>query len=129
MTEADYIKTIRAGFSDDGRVTPTALEIMHKALTQYPDSPALWCLRGNLIQLSDGCEFSLADAKDSYLQAIALNPDYAEAYEELGHFYNAVDENLTKSEEYFRKSIALGGSEESEKGLADVLEQMGKQRN
>ena len=54
------------------------------------ESPTLWVLRGNLIQLADNNPFPLEDAERSYLKALEIDPGHLEAMEDLAHFYQAV---------------------------------------
>jgi tetratricopeptide (TPR) repeat protein len=50
--------------------------------------------------------FDLVDAKKSYERAIALDPRYAEAYNNLGAVYHA-EKNYRKAQHYYKKAIKL----------------------
>jgi len=129
MNEIEYIDRIRAEFATRDTATEEVMNKVDQALEQFPTSPALWCLRGDLIQLSDGEDYTLEDALNSYQRAIELDPNNAEAYEAIGHYYNAVNDDPVRAEPYFKKAIALGGGEGSERGLAEVLEELGQKQN
>ena len=124
MTEPEYIDRIRDEFAGRNRATLEVMRRINEALEEFPASPALWCLRGDLIQLSDDDNFTLEDALESYKKAIELDPNNAEAYEAIGHFYNAVNADPATAESYFRKAVVLGGGESSKRELVEVLEEL-----
>ena len=109
-----------------GYATTEALDAVTQALRDFPDSPALWCLRGDTIQLLDtpGNDPSIADAEQSYLKAISLDPAHAEAHESLGHFYDSVLDDPARAEPFFRRAIAFGAGSSAQAGLDRVLEQL-----
>ncbi len=117
---------IRAMVRTEGVATRKALMGAETALVRFPGSATLWCLRGNLIQLSDDVDtYDLEDAERSYLKAAELEPANPEPVEELGHFYDAIMDDPARAEPFFRKAISLGGGRSAEEGLAQVLEQLG----
>lgn len=127
MTELEIIDAIGAEVAAHEKATPRALGLVEKGLKLFPQSPRLWMVRGDLIQISDDDErYSLEDALESYRTALRLDPNNAEAYESLGHYFDAVAENPKEAEPYFRKAIALGGGKSAHDGLAQVLEQLGR---
>ena len=100
MNESEYISELRVRWPRElGReATPETIALVDEAVRAFPDSPKLWCMRGDLIQLaSESCPHSLDDAGACFLRAIALDPCFAEAHEEAAHFYDAVmpDEERT----------------------------------
>jgi len=103
MNEIEYIDRIRAEFATRDTATEEVMNKVDQALEQFPTSPALWCLRGDLIQLSDGEDYTLEDALNSYQRAIELDPNNAEAYEAIGHYYNAVNDDPARAEPYFKE--------------------------
>jgi len=58
MTEAEYIVEIRNRIYETGTVLNDTFELICAAFKEHSNSPSLWCLRGDMIQLSDeeiGC--------------------------------------------------------------------------
>jgi tetratricopeptide (TPR) repeat protein len=48
-------------------------------------------MRGNLIQLGpESCPHPLEDALHSYQRAMEIDPKFAEAWDEIGHYHDAV---------------------------------------
>ena len=129
MTESEYIDSIRSEVRHNYPLTSEVVKRVDEALEKFPSSPALWCLRGDVIQLSDDIDYVLEAALNSYKKAIELDPNNAETYEEIGHFYNAVNDAPATAESYFRKAVALGGGESSKRGLAGVLAELNQRRD
>jgi tetratricopeptide (TPR) repeat protein len=76
----------------------------------FPDSPKLWCMRGDLIQLaSESCPHSLDDARACYQRATEIDPQFIEAWESLGHFHNAVLDDETTAQRFFSEAERLRG--------------------
>ena len=132
MTEAEYIKKVTEAkqlFREDAH-SPEPLRLVSEALVKYPNSAKLHCLLGDLIQLSDAFpEYELSDALKAYEKAAVLDPSCAEAFEEIGYYYDAIDEDLEKSEAAFRRAVELGGGEQSYAGLARVMAERGQAPN
>jgi tetratricopeptide (TPR) repeat protein len=78
-------------------------------------------MKGDLIQLSDGRQYELADARRCYQQAADLAPESPEAFESLGFFFDAIESDLKRAEIAFRKAAELGGGPNTYAGLARVL--------
>jgi tetratricopeptide (TPR) repeat protein len=130
-TEADWFKAIEEETRTSGPrrwTTPDGLRLVELALAEHPQSSRLWNRRGDLIQLLDDdlASYSLNGARDSYERARAADPNDPEAYESLGYFLDAVDEQLDEAERMFRKAIELGAGAGSWVGLARVLAEMGR---
>jgi tetratricopeptide (TPR) repeat protein len=103
------------------------LALLEEAVLACPQSPKLWCLRGDLIQLFDiEVQYEFADILHSYQQAVAVDPSFGEAYESIGYYYDVLEENLPVAEVAFRKAIELGMGLHSYFGLARVLAEQGK---
>lgn len=124
MTEAEHMEAIKQTLNERGETTIQSFQGIAEAIVAYPSSTSLWCLRGDLIQLGDGTGPKLPEALASYEKAIALDPNCAEAYEEIGHYFDTVEGGPAKAESYFRKAIELDGRESAREALADVLEQL-----
>jgi Tfp pilus assembly protein PilF len=107
------------------RATPAALAMLDEALARFPDSAALWCLRGDVYQLGDdedGAAFEAAEA--SYRKAAELDPANPEPHESLGHLYDAIFEEPERAAESFRRAIALGAGDTAREGLAEALAEL-----
>jgi tetratricopeptide (TPR) repeat protein len=109
-----------------GYATTEALDAVAAALRDFPDSPALWCLRGDTIQLLDtpGDDPSLAAAEQCYIKAISLAPTDPVAHESLGCFYDAVLDDPARAEPFFRRAISCGAGPSAQAGLNQALEQL-----
>jgi tetratricopeptide (TPR) repeat protein len=103
------------------------LTLVEEAVSTFPKSPKLWCIRGDLIQFAPmEAQYELADALLSYQTAIEIDPLFAEAYESIGYYYDVIDENFPASEAAFHKAIEFGSGMHSYFGLARVLAEEGK---
>jgi len=111
MNEIDYIKGLKSLCPAEGEdTTARALKLADEAVRAFPQSAKLWCIRGDLIQLGSGEQtYELADALASYQQAIAVDPNCAEAYEEIGYFYDLVMDDPESAKPYFSKAAMLNG--------------------
>jgi tetratricopeptide (TPR) repeat protein len=107
------------------RLTPTARALLDEALSRFPDSAALWCLRGDVLQLADeddGAAFEEAEA--AYLKAAELEPRNPDPHEGLGRLYDAIFDEPERAAEAFRKAISLGAGASAHEGLAEVLAEL-----
>ena len=82
----DEIAAVRAEIYVQNGASPQTLARIEGLLRRFPDSPDLWVLRGDAIQLGDGTGPSLSDARKAYEQALAIDPSHREAAKELAHF-------------------------------------------
>jgi len=104
------------------------LELVERALEVHPDSIELWCLRGDLIQISnDEGRYRLEDAEASYTRAAEIDPEDPEAFESLGFYYDAICADPGKAEPFFRRAIDLGADESAHEGLAEVMAELKSQ--
>jgi Flp pilus assembly protein TadD len=125
MKPEEIAAEIGERIAETEKVTAEDLEAAERALETYPDSVELWCLRGDLIQLSDeDNSYELKDAEASYIKAKELDPEDPEPYESLGFYFDAILGDPAKAEPYFRKAIKLGAGESAHQGLAEVLAQL-----
>ena len=109
MTEQEHIDSIRAALAETGFGSSRHVDLADEALRQFPESTRLWCLRGDLIQLSDdvGDGRELADAQRSYARALEIDPECVEAHESLGHFFDAVEPNAKRSRHHIKRAAEL----------------------
>jgi hypothetical protein len=126
MTESDYIQRIQKLRPEKDTEAVEPMRLVEEAIVAFPRSPKLLCMKGDLIQLSDGNAYSLADAAACYERAASIDPTCAEAFESLGYFYDVVSEDLERAESAFRAAIALGGGPDAYAGLARVLAESGR---
>jgi hypothetical protein len=124
MTESEYIKSIRNEFAANEKGDAQVLEKLEDGLKFFPQSVELWCLRGHLILLSEGGDYELRDALDSYKKAVTLDPDCLDAIEELGYFYDVIERDPESALPYFRKAVASGARKKTRKALLDVIAQI-----
>ncbi len=61
-----------------------------------------------MIQLSEDTDtYTLEDALLSYQRAVEIDPYYAEAYEEMGHYYEVILDDQQRAAAYFNKLVEL----------------------
>lgn len=125
MTESDYIQKIRQLWPVEETKAAETLRLVEEAIVAFPRSPKLFCMKGDLVQLSDGKDYTLSDAVGCYERAASIDPSCAEAFESLGFFHDVVTNSLKKAESAFRTAIALGGGPDAYAGLARVLAERG----
>lgn len=110
MSESDYITELRARWPQDCDATLETVALADEAVRAFPRSAQLWCIRGDLIQLGpESCPHSLDDARASYQRATEIDPQFIEAWESLGHFHNAVLDDETTAQRFFREAERLRG--------------------
>lgn len=111
MTEDDYISRLRADWPKDSDASLELIAFADEAVRIFPQSAPLWVLRGDLIQLGpETCPHSLAEALRSFQRAIEIDPQFAEAWEEIGHYHVAVLADEAGAERYFREAKRLRGN-------------------
>lgn len=129
-SEQTYIDQISSQWPrkwGESKVSLALVTLVEEAVSTFPKSAQLWCIRGDLIQLAPiEAQYELADALLSYQTAIEIDPLFAEAYESIGYYYDVIEEDFAISEAAFRKAIELGGGMHSYFGLARVLAEQGK---
>ena len=109
-----------------GETTVNVFRAIKDALSTHPDSPKLWCIRGDCIQLGpEDSPYSLEDALLSYEKALIIDPGFPEAHESIGYYFDVIDIDLGRSETAFREAIRCGAGDSSVVGLARVLIEQG----
>ncbi len=109
VTEQDHIDSIRKALPENGRASSRHIGLADEALRQYSDSTRLWCLRGDLIQLSDEVDDGrdLSDAQRSYERALTIDASCIEAHESLGYFLDAVMLDAKRARHHFDQAARL----------------------
>jgi tetratricopeptide (TPR) repeat protein len=117
MIENDYIAQLEARWprrEDSDEVLLATIALADEAVGAFPRSPRLWCIRGDVIQLGpESCSHNLEDARACYQRAIEIDPKFIEAWESLGHFYNAVLDDEIAAQKYFSEAERLKGHREA----------------
>ncbi|MEX2560988.1 MAG: hypothetical protein WD403_13790 [Pirellulales bacterium] len=128
IDEDDAISHLEEAFqSTDCFDSSRFLAMLDAAISQFPTSAEIWCLRGRGLELWSGeATFSKDDYRACYERAIEIDPGCAEAHQELAYLLDVYYEDFVASEQRFRTAIALGGGVESHVGLARVLAQVGR---
>jgi tetratricopeptide (TPR) repeat protein len=110
MTEDDYVSDLRARWPRDD-VSDASLEtiaVADEAVRAFPLSARLWDMRGCLIQLGpESCPHPLEESLRSFQRAVELDPQFADAWDEIGHYYDAVLDDEKTAQEYFDKAKRL----------------------
>jgi len=102
-------------------LTPDEALVLVVAELATTETPSLLVLRGILTQISEHPSLTLQDARASLERAIELAPDEPEAYEELGHFFDAVEPDRDKAEEFYRLALARGAGAACQEALDEQL--------
>jgi tetratricopeptide (TPR) repeat protein len=110
VNEKDYITELKNRWPRKCDATLETIALADEAVRAFPRSPQLWCMRGNLIELGpESCPHALDDALASYKRAIEINPQFAEAWEEVGYFHDNVLDDETSAQPYFHEAKRLRG--------------------
>lgn len=124
MSELEHIEKVFAVWprreSADGDAA-VPLRLVEEALLQHPASAKLHCMKGDLIQLSDGLSYQLEDALASYERAVEVAPDFSEAHEAIGYYHDLHTHDFERAERAFRLALKHGAGVNSYVGLAEVL--------
>lgn len=113
MTEIDYISDLEARWPQDDTsdVPLETIAIADEAVRAFPLSARLWEMRGCLIQLGpECCPHPLEESLRSFRRAVELDPQFADAWDEMGHYYDAVLDDEKTANEYFDKAKRLRAS-------------------
>jgi hypothetical protein len=119
-----FIESIRIRVRRSGVAEPRDIEAVDRRLDTHPASAALWILRGDLILLCEGELWPPEEALDSYRNALRHEPLNAEAHEELGHYFNAVENRPDIAEGYLTRAIELGAGASAHEGLACAMKEI-----
>lgn len=113
VTEEDYITKLMARWprrEDSDEVLLATIALADEAVRSFPQSPQLWCIRGDLIQLGpESCPHSLDDALACYWRATEIAPQFVVAWVSLGHFHSAVLDDEAAAQRCFSEATRLRG--------------------
>lgn len=113
VSENEYIIKLKSRRPCHGASEEFLLETLalaDKAVREFPQSPKLWCLRGDFIQLGpESSPHSLEDALACYQRATELDPKFIESWEELGHFHDAILDDKAAAKRFFSEAERLKG--------------------
>lgn len=122
-TDGELKLRVRTAVDETERVPAALIKEIDEELACTP-SVDLWVLRGDAIQLCEEDAYDLDDARQSYMKAIALDPESADAFESLAHFTFAVDADPQGSLQYFERALALGAGQSAREGLHAATEDL-----
>lgn len=112
MTESDYITELKARWprKHSDEVSLETIALADEAIQRRPQSPQLWVIRGDLLQLGpEDCPYPLEESLVCYQRAIEIDPQFAEAWESAAHFYDAVMADPQAALPYFGEFERLKG--------------------
>ena len=123
-----YDHEIRAHWPQSGQCPSKELvDLCLKAVTEHPESSVFWYDLGIIMQRCDEqYGYTAKDYLRCFENSVRLDPEYADAQQELGFVLDTYFDEYEKAEEAFKIAIELGAEHESYFGLARVLAQMGK---
>jgi len=108
MEESEYIDKLSSLWPTESETSAEALALADEAVRAYPDSPKLWLMRGNLIELGpEDIAYQLEEALACYERAVLIDPQFAEGYEEIGHYFDAVMSDPDRAWSAFNKASSL----------------------
>jgi len=110
MTERDYMIKLETLLGNGKRTTNEALLLANEAVQDFPNSAALWFLRGKLYWAT---EFEVISADEtaakSFEKVIELDPGMADAYEALAGYHDGIKDDPKRAIVYYRKAAQLRG--------------------
>ena len=94
-------------------------------------TPKLLVRKGMLLQMDDDPRGELSEVEESFRKALDIDPDYVEAYIELGYYYYAVLDNAASGRDFFLKAADLLRKLNSEvlEGLVECAEELEPERD
>jgi tetratricopeptide (TPR) repeat protein len=104
-----------------GEITPDQALVLVETELATAETSSLLVLRGMLTLVSERSTFTLQHARASFERAIELAPDDAEAYEELAHFFDAVEPDRERAERFYRLAVAKGAGAACQDALDQLL--------
>ncbi len=129
MTEDDYRNAIADAWESDDVVWSRVVELVERALRDYPNSAKSWCALGEAIEMAGLTEESPPYPPDEVLRchekAASLDANCAEAQEEIGYYYDVLVDDPQRAVVAFRKAIRLGAGTTAFIGLARSLAEIG----
>ena len=110
MIEDDYISALRARWPRDCDASLETITLADEAVRAFPSSARLLVMRGNLIQLGpESGPHPLEEALRSYQHAAEIDPQFAEAWDEIGHYHDAVLDDKPAAQRFFQEAERLRG--------------------
>jgi hypothetical protein len=114
MTEDEYISALRMRWPQDCDAALEVIALADEATRFFPKSAPLWLMRGELIQLGPpSCPHPLTESLVSYERAIELDPNFADAWEEIGHYHDAVLDYEKTAQRSFQEAERLRGNQDA----------------
>jgi tetratricopeptide (TPR) repeat protein len=128
MEVGDYFHEITTLWPLPGSApTRELVDLCRRAVVEHPESSVLWYDLGIIMErCDDGYGYRAADYLRCYEKSVRCDPNYADAYEELGYVLDVYFSDYARAERTFRRAIELGAEHASYFGLARVLAQMGR---
>jgi tetratricopeptide (TPR) repeat protein len=109
------------------RPSKDVMDVCLAAVSEFPSSSGLWYSLGMaMCRSGDAYGYTPEDYLRCFENAVACDPDNAEAHQELGYILDTHYDDYERAEVAFRKAIELGAEQESHCSLARVLAQVGK---
>lgn len=115
VTENDYIEELKNRWPRTAKTKAMieAITFADEATRAFPRSPKLWCMRGNLIECGpENSPHSLDEALASYKRAIEIDPQFIDAWEYAGDFYQEVLHKEDEAKRYLHEAERLKGYHE-----------------
>jgi hypothetical protein len=110
MSEDTYIFQLQVSWPrwpNPDESTVKSINLADEAVRTFPGSAKLWVMRGDLIQLVESCPYPLEEALRSYQRAVEVDPQFAEAWEEIGHYYDVILSDEVEGQKYFCEAERL----------------------
>lgn len=125
--DIEALESLREKLPDTEVIPPRFVREVDRLLERFPESTALWCFRGVLVQLGpeDG-EHDLEEARRSFDRALEIDPGCAEANEHLGWLTYVMDGDALGSLPHFRSAVAAGAGADAAAGLIRALVELGR---
>ena len=104
-----------------------ALDFLSRTESERDLTTAELVAKGRCLQLaSDLAGGSLADARDAFLKALEVDPEYVPALIELAFFYYAVEDDAEKALPLFDRAIEISRAQMTDAvvGKSDCLEEL-----
>ncbi|MBN9693900.1 MAG: hypothetical protein J0M24_26965 [Verrucomicrobia bacterium] len=118
MTEEDYIAELRSRWprQHSDEVSLATIALADEAVRDFPSSARLWVMRGDLLQLGpELCPHPSEDALASYRRAIKADPLFAEAWDEIYHYYDLIVGDEEAAQPFFLESLRLRSNREAQR--------------
>ena len=104
-SESDFVAELKRAWPREGEASSALLVRADEASTAWPKSAAILRMKAALIQLGpENSRYSLEDALECYMRALAIDPLDVETLEDLAHFYDAVLDDEVEAQTYFARA-------------------------